>query len=181
MKLTAGIMAALLLGGAGYLIGFGLWSRWGWRRPGGVLTLALVLQSLILMGAGLVVFEQLAAFWYGGLLVFCVLMPMALSALQTRWQQLVPAAELPRLLAQRYRLEWLARLVAFSGSALLVDGLLRPALAWTFWPSWLIDSLGVGAGRPLAVGLGAMGWLLLGALLAPGLLSRWLRPFERCR
>ena len=96
---------ALLLGGAGYLIGFGLWSRWGWRRPGGVLTLALVLQSLILMGAGLVVFEQLAAFWYGGLLVFCVLMPMALSALQTRWQQLVPAAELPRLLAQRYRLE----------------------------------------------------------------------------
>ena len=157
---------ALLLGGAGYLIGFQLWSRWGWRRPSAVLVLALVLQSLILMGAGLVVFERLQAFWYGGLLVFCLLMPMALSALQTRWQQLVPAPELPPLLAQRYRLEWLARLAAFSGSAVLVDGVLRPALAWPHWPSWLIDSLGQGTERPLAVGLGAMGWLLALTLLS---------------
>lgn len=172
---------ALLLGGTGYVVGFLLWSRWGWRRPAAVLAVGLALQSLILMGAGLVVFEQLPAFWYGGLLLFCVLMPMVLSALQTRWQQLVPAAELAPLLAQRYRLEWLARLAAFSGSALLVDGLLRPALSWSFWPSWLISSLGQGPGRPLAVGLGAMGWLLLLALLAPALIARldrnrWLEP-----
>jgi len=159
------LAGALLLGGAGYLIGFQLWSRWGWRYPARVLGLGLVLQSLILMGAGLVVFQDWLAFWYGGLLVFCLLMPVALSALQTRWQQLVPAAELPPLLAQRYRLEWLARLLAFSGSALLVDGVLRPALAWPHWPAWLITSLGEGPGRPLAVGLGVMGWLLLAALV----------------
>lgn len=158
------LAGALLLGGAGYLIGFQLWSCWGWRRPAAVLGLSLVLQSLILMGAGLVVFEDWLAFWYGGLLVFCLLMPMALSALQTRWQQLLPPAELAPLLAQRYRLEWLARLLAFSGSALLVDGLLRPVLAWPHWPGWLIASLGQGPGRPLAVGLGAMGWVLLLAL-----------------
>ncbi|MFM7311923.1 MAG: MFS transporter [Cyanobium sp.] len=167
---------ALMLGGAGYVIGFQLWSRWGWRWPAAVLRLALLLQSLILMGAGLVVFEIRPGFWSGGVLVFCLLMPMALSALQTRWQQLVPPAALPRLLAQRYRLEWLARLLAFSGSALLVDAILRPALAWPHWPTWLIDSLGRGAERPLAVGLGAMGWVLVFTLLAPPLLSRWFSP-----
>ena len=155
---------ALLLAAAGYLLGFQLWSRWAWRRPGSVLPLCLVLQSLILMGAGLVVFQDWLVFWYGGLLTFSLSLPVAYSALQTLWQRLVPADALPQLLAQRYRLEWFARLAAFAGAAALVDGLLRPALAWPFWPQWLTASLGTGPGRPLAVGLGAMGWLLLLAL-----------------
>jgi hypothetical protein len=167
---------ALLVGAAGYLLGLQLWSRWGWRRPAGGLVLSLILQSLILMGAGLVVFQNWLAFWYGGLLVFSLALPLALAALQSRWQQLVPAAELPAVLAQRYRLEWGARLVAFAASAALVDGVLRPALAWPHWPQWLIGSLGQGPGRPLAVGLGAMGWVLLLALLSQW--RGWVRPLR---
>jgi DHA3 family macrolide efflux protein-like MFS transporter len=151
---------ALLLGAVGYLLGYQIWTRWGWRRPRPVLGLGLFLQSLILMGAGLVAFEERLGFWYGGLLLFSLVLPMALAALQTLWQQLVLPEQLPRLLAQRYRLEWLSRLVAFAGSAVLVDRLLRPALGWPHWPAWLIGSLGQGPGRPLAVGLGAMGWVL---------------------
>ena len=167
---------ALLVGAVGYLLGLQLWSCWGWRRPAAGLALSLILQSLILMGAGLVVFQNWLAFWYGGLLVFSLALPLALAALQSRWQQLVPAAELPALLAQRYRLEWGARLVAFAGSAALVDGVLRPALAWPHWPQWLIGSLGQGPGRPLAVGLGAMGWVLLLALLSQW--RGWVRPLR---
>jgi MFS family permease len=167
---------ALLVGAAGYLLGLQLWNRWGWRRPAGCLALSLTLQSLILMGAGLVVFQNWLAFWYGGLLVFSLGLPMALSALQSHWQQLAPPEELPALLAQRYRLEWGARLVAFAGSTALVDGVLRPALAWPHWPQWLIGSLGQGPGRPLAVGLGAMGWVLLLALLSQW--RGWVRPLR---
>ena len=152
---------ALLLGAAGYVLGYQFWTRWGWRHPRPLLGLGLLLQSLILMGAGLVAFEDRLGFWYGGLMVFSLLLPMALAALQTLWQKLAPPEQLSRLLAQRYRLEWLARLVAFAGTAVLVDRLLRPSLAWPHWPAWLIGSLGQGPGRPLAVGLGAMGWVLL--------------------
>lgn len=165
---------ALLVGAAGYLLGLQLWNRWGWRWPFGGLALSLVLQSLILMGAGLVVFQNWLAFWYGGLLVFTMGLPLALAALQSRWQQLAPAAELPALFAQRYRLEWGARLVAFAGSAALVDWVLRPALGWHHWPQWLVGSLGQGPGRPLAVGLGAMGWVLLLVLLSQW--RGWARP-----
>jgi MFS transporter, DHA3 family, macrolide efflux protein len=157
---------ALLLAAGGYLLGFQLWSRWGWRRPALVLPLCLAVQSLILMGAGLLVFENWLLVWYGGLLVFSLSLPLAHAALHTHWQQLAPAAALPQLLAQRYRMEWLARLAAVAGAAALVDGLLRPALTWSFWPPWLTESLGQGPGRPLAVGLGATGWFLLLSLLS---------------
>ena len=164
---------ALLLGAGGYLLGYQLWARWGWRRPAAVLAAGLTLQSLILMGAGLQVFQNWLPFWYGGLLVFSLALPLVLAALQARWQALGPAPELPQLLAQRYRLEWGARLLAFAASPLLVDGLLRPALAWPHWPQWLTLSLGTGSGRPLAVALGAMGWVLLLAWLSQA--RRWMR------
>ena len=51
-------------------------------------------------------------------------------------------------------------LLAFAGTAGVVDGVLRPALLWPHWPQWLIASLGCGPGRALAVGLGATGWIL---------------------
>lgn len=157
---------ALLLGASGYVFGYQLWLRWGWRRPTALLALGLVLQSLMLMGAGLEVFERWPLVWGGGLLVFSLMLPLVLAALQSRWQQLAPPEQLPAVLAQRYRLEWGGRLLAFAVTAPLVDGLLRPALAWSFWPQWLINSLGQGPGRPLAVGLGAVGWVLLIALLS---------------
>jgi DHA3 family macrolide efflux protein-like MFS transporter len=159
------LVPGLLLCGLGYGLGLLLWGRLGWRRPGAVLVICLALQSLILMGAGLLVFEQWLLFWYGGLLVFSLALPLALAALQTRWQHLVAPGQLPHVLSQRYRLEWAARLLAFLSSALLADAVLVPLLTWPGWPGWLVAGLGQGPGRSLAVSLGAMGWVLLLALL----------------
>ncbi len=157
---------ALVVGGLAYGLGLRLW--WAlppklWRRA---LANLLVIQSLALMGAGLVVFEGLIPLWYGGLGGFTLALPVCLAIVQSRWQQLVPVAELPRLLAVRYSLEWLARLAAFSSCALVVDRLLRPALAWPHWPGWLPYALGTGAGRPMAVALGGLGWVLVLALVS---------------
>lgn len=157
----ARLAPSLIVGALGYCCGYLFWTRWFWGRCSISLEFSLVAQSLILMGAGLMVFQDWLVFWYGGLLVFSLGLPLALSALQTRWQQLVSVDLLPQMLAQRYRLEWVARLVAFAISAVLVDGVLRPLLGWPHWPVWLISSLGTGPGRNLAVGLGAMGWVLL--------------------
>jgi hypothetical protein len=157
---------ALVVGGLAYGLGLRLWLALPprlWRRA---LTSLLVIQSLALMGAGLVVFEGLIPLWYGGLGCFTVALPVCLAIVQSRWQQLVPVTELPQLLAVRYALEWLARLAAFSGSALVVDRLLRPALAWSHWPGWLANALGTGPGRPMAVALGGLGWVLVLALVS---------------
>lgn len=164
---------SLVVGALGYCCGYLFWTRWLWGRCSIALECSLVAQSLILMGAGLMVFQDWLLFWYGGLLVFSLGLPLALSALQTRWQQLVEVDLLPQMLAQRYRLEWIARLMAFAISAFIVDGVLRPLLAWPHWPAWLISSLGTGSGRNLAVGLGAMGWVLLLAWLSQR--KTWMR------
>jgi hypothetical protein len=58
----------LLLGAGGDPPGYQLWVRWGWRRPARLLAAGLILQSLILMGAGLQRFQNWLPFWYGGLL-----------------------------------------------------------------------------------------------------------------
>ena len=152
---------ALLVGGLAYGLGFRLYLALPQRLWKRALASVLLLQSLALMGAGLVVFEGLLPVWFGGLGLFSLGLPVGLALVQGRWQQLVPVAELPRLLAVRYGLEWLARLAAFSGCALAVDRLLRPALAWPHWPGWLLQSLGSGPGRPMAVALGGLGWILL--------------------
>lgn len=170
---TSRLGTAMLLGASGYLAGFFLWQRWGWRRPSALLVLGLIIQSLILMGAGLNVFERWIIVWCCGLLAFTMMLPMVLAALQTRWQSLAPVEELPELLAQRYRLEWGARLIAFALSAPLVDGFLGPALHWSFLPGWLTDSLGDGPGRPMAVGLGALGWVLILVLVSQ--MKDWIK------
>jgi hypothetical protein len=165
---------ALVVGGLAYGLGLRLWLALPPRLWGRTLASLLVIQSLALMGAGLVVFEGLIPLWYAGLGCFTLALPVCLAIVQSHWQQLVPVAELPRLLAVRYALDWLARLAAFSGSALIVDQLLRPALAWPHWPGWLPQALGTGPGRPMAVALGGLGWVLVLALVsqavrAPGL------------
>ena len=160
---------ALVVGGLAYGLGLRVWLAHSPRLWGRTLASLLVIQSLALMGAGLVLFEGLIPFWYGGLGCFTLALPICLAIVQSRWQQLVPAAELPRLLAVRYALEWLARLAAFTGSALVVDQLLRPALGWPHWPDWLAAALGTGPGRPMAVALGGLGWVLLLALVSQSL------------
>ena len=155
---------ALLAGGLGYLYGYRLWLRLPAERWAPWWRAALVAQALILMGAGLVLFQGLVLIWFAGLACFSAGLPVALSALQSRWQQGVAPAEMPLLFSARFSLEWGARLLAFGLSGPLVDGLLRPALAWPHWPAWLPQALGTGDGRPMAVGLGAMGWVLMLAL-----------------
>ncbi len=157
---------ALLVGGVAYGLGLRLWLALPPRRWAGALASLLVLQSLALMGAGLVRFESTLPLWYGGLGCFTLALPVCLAIVQSSWQQRVPVADLPRLLAVRYTLDWLARLAAFGGCALVVDRLLRPALAWDQGPSWLLQALGTGPGRPMAVALGGLGWVLLLALIS---------------
>ena len=70
---------ALLVGAAGYMLGLQLWSRSGWGRQVAGLVLSLILQSLTLMVAGLVVFQNWLPFWYGGLLVFSLALPLELA------------------------------------------------------------------------------------------------------
>ena len=165
---------ALAVGGLGYGLGVLLWT---WRRPSRPLAWlrpAVALQAWVLIGAGLVVFERWQPVWWLALLLFSAALPISLAALQCLWQQRLRPEEQAPTFALRYSLEWGGRLLGLSGLALLADGLLRPALAWTFWPAWLLEGLGQGPGRPMAVALGAAGWVLLltllrqsGALAAP--------------
>lgn len=152
---------ALLVGGVGYGVGLGLWT---WRRPCRPLVwlrVALGLQGCVLIGAGLVVFEQWQPIWWLGVLVFSLGIPINLAALQVLWQQQVSKPDQPRCFAVRLTLESWARLVGFLGLAALVDGLIRPALSWPIWQAWMLQSLGTGPGRPMAMALGLAGWLLL--------------------
>ena len=87
--------------------------------------------------------------------------PINLAALQVLWLQRVRVPDQPRCFAVRLTLESWARLVGFLGLAALVDGLIRPALSWPIWPVWLLQSLGTGPGRPMAMALSMAGWLLL--------------------
>ena len=152
---------ALAVGAAGYVVGLRLWSRVPRRRWVPTLLTVLSLQSWILIGAGLVVFEALPWIWFSAVALFSVGLPITLAALQSLWQAWIPVDDQPRLFAARYSLEWGARLVAFASAALLVDRILRPALGLSFWPAWLTETLGTGLGRPMPVAMGAVGWVLL--------------------
>ena len=152
---------ALVVGGVGYGLGVMLWA---WRRPQAPLRwlqIGIWIQGWVLIGAGLVVFERLPVVWWLGLLVFSAAIPLNLAALQLLWQQRVSGPEQPGRFAVRLSLDAWSRLLGFVGLAALVDALIRPALAWSIWPQWLLQSLGTGAGRPMAMALGLSGWLLL--------------------
>jgi len=155
----------LLVGAGGFLLGLMAWQRVQRRHWPAALLSVLAFQSVILIGAGLVVFEGLPVFWFFGLAVFSAGVPVGGAALQSLWQAVIPLEQQPRLFAARYALEWGARLAAFASSAVLVDRLLSPAMTWTFWPAWIRETMGSSAGRPMAIGLWAVGWLLLGVLV----------------
>jgi len=159
---------ALAAGLGGYLVGLRLWAFQPPQRWVPLLHGALSCQILILMGAGLVVFQGQLVVWLLGVAVFSAGVPISLAAVQGLWQQRIPLEQQPAVFAARYAVEWSARLAGTLLAATLVDLLIRPALRWP-WPSWLLETLGTGAGRPMALGLGATGWLLL-------LLTAWAAP-----
>ncbi len=157
---------ALILAALGYIVGFKVWSYWAWQWPGVVLVAGLFAQSLILMGSVFVLFNRLLLIWSIGVFLFCASLPLALAALQCRWQRSVPLAGLPDLLSQRLRLEWIARLSAFAAVAVLVDKLMNPLFQSIDLPNALIQILVVDAGRPFAAALGLQGAILFAAVLA---------------
>jgi hypothetical protein len=158
---SARLGMALFVGALGYGLGVGLWA-WGRpARPLRWLRVALVIQAWVLIGAGLVVFEQWQPIWWLGIFVFSAGIPVTLAALQVMWQHQVPAGDQPSRFAVRLTLDAWARLLGFVGLAALVDGFIRPALTWSLWPRWLLEALGTGPGRPMAMALGLAGWLLL--------------------
>ena len=156
---------AVVIGAGGFGLGMVCWRGVQRHHWASALLSALAFQCVVLIGAGLVVFEGLPWIWFFGLALFSAGVPVVGAALQCLWQAVIPVEQQPRLFAARYALEWGARLTAFSSSALVVDRLLQPAMSWTFWPTWIRETMGSSAGRPMAIGLWAVGWLLLVVLV----------------
>lgn len=155
------LMAALALAGIGYGAGLWLWARVpraSWLQ---VLRRVLLLQAVLLTGAGLVCFQDWLWVWFAAVALFATGVPIALGALQSLWLSWVPQRLQPRLFAGRYALEWGARLGALLGVSLLADGVIAPLICAGGWPSWFLDAVGRGPGRPAAMALGLLGWCLL--------------------
>lgn len=163
------LSGAMALGGLFYLLGTRLWARcWATAQPAAwplLLGRALLLQGVLLTGCGLLIFQArtgpLAVVWFAAVAAFGLAVPLVLAALQALWQWQIPAAQQPRLFAGRYSLEACARLVALLGITALADRVLAPALSWPLWPAWLLSALGTGAGRPIAMALGLLGWIVI--------------------
>ena len=164
--------AVLLASGCGYLLGFAAW-RWRlgryWQQA---LLGALLIQALILMGAGLEIFARQDAIWLGAVMVFGCGLPVVTAALHQAWVELAPREALPRYFSLRYGCEWSTRLVAFFAVPLMVDRLLSPALSWSIWPVWLLEVLGTGPGRVMAIAMGGLGLLIVMGLGLRGFLFR---------
>jgi len=119
----------LVLGSGGYLVGFMAW-RLGlglsWQRSGNLL---LLLQGLILLGAGVPALAQQQQLWWAGVFGFSVGLPVVTAALHQAWVTLAQQSDPPRVFALRYGSEWSSRLVAFLGVPLVVDRLVRPGVS----------------------------------------------------
>jgi MFS family permease len=155
------LMAALALAGIGYGAGIWLWARVPRASWLPVLRRVLLLQAVLLTGAGLVCFQDSLWLWFAAVALFGTGVPLALGALQSLWLWWVPQGLQSRLFAGRYALEWGARLGALLGVSLLADGVIAPLIRDGAWPSWLLDALGRGPGRPAAMAIGLLGWCLL--------------------
>jgi hypothetical protein len=103
----------------------------------------------------------MAVVWFAAVAAFGLAVPLVLAALQALWQWQIPPAQQPRLFAGRNSLEACSRLVGLLGISALADRVLPPALWWPHWPSWLPAVLGTGAGRPVAMALGLLGWIMI--------------------
>jgi MFS family permease len=159
------LSVALAVGAGGYGLGMIAWQAVQHRRWALLLLSALAVQSVILIGAGLVVFEELPMIWFAGLALFSAGVPIVGAALQCLWQAAITLDQQPRLFAARFALEWGARLSAFFSSAIVVDRLVQPAMSWTLWPIWIKETMGFSAGRAMAIGIFVVGWLLLVVLV----------------
>ena len=155
------LMAALALAGIGYGAGLWLWARVPQASWLALLRRVLLLQAVLLTGAGLVCFQDWFWLWFAAVALFAIGVPVALGGLQSLWLWWVPQGLQSQLFTGRYALEWGARLGALLGVSLLADGVIAPLIRVGVWPSWLLDAFGRGPGRPAAMAIGLLGWCLL--------------------
>ncbi|WP_320675167.1 MFS transporter [Prochlorococcus sp. MIT 1341] len=150
------ILAAIL----GYLLGLLAWQTQIGNYWKGIWQKMIYIQALILMGAGLQIFESTTLIWFAGVFIFSGGIPIVMSSIQQIWSHIALPKDLPRFFAIRYAFEWSARLIAFITVSIGVDQLIQPVLLSANLPPWIKLSLGTGEGRAIAVALGAMGWVL---------------------
>ena len=118
----------LILGCAGYAGGYVLWRVWlgrQWWLSGRWL---LLIQGLILLGAGIPAVAAVDGLWFAGVFAFSLGLPVVTAALHQAWVTLAQREDPSRVFALRYGCEWSSRLLAFLSVSLLVDGLVRPQL-----------------------------------------------------
>jgi len=155
------LSSTLVVSGMGYGLGVLLWS---WRRPSRPLDWLLwgaLIQSALLIGNALVVFEHLPPIWWLGILLFSLSTPIIMAALQVLWLEQVASRDQPSCFALRFSLEWWSRIVGFVGLSALADVFVGPMLRWQALPGWLASGVGSGPGRPMALTLAIGGWVLL--------------------
>ncbi len=143
----------------GYVIGVSIWSRFGMSQRAVIFFYAECVQSVVLMGAGLQIFQDLSIVWLGGVLAYSIAIPIVCSAQQYQWQLNLPQDSRTRYLAAVNGAVWISRIVAFVLVAFLVDRLLSEVSAWLALPGWLQFAIGTDVGRPMALALCGLGWL----------------------
>lgn len=150
---------ALIMVLLGYVIGLYLWSALNLsRRPLFVLG-AECAQSVVLIGAGLQVFQDLYFVWLAGVLGYSIAIPIVCSAQQFQWQLNLPQQSRAKYLAALNSVVWISRIAAFVLVGFVVDRLLIHASVWLSSPGWLQVAIGADPGRPIAMALCGLGLL----------------------
>ena len=162
---AARMAAVLLLGCAGYIGGYLIWLVWLGRRWWLSGRWMLVVQALILLGAGMPSLAGVDGLWFAGVFAFSLGLPVVTAALHQAWVSLAQKEDPSHVFALRYGCEWSSRLFAFLSVSLLADRLVRPQLE-SIHPEGLVT------GQALALLLSGLGLVLIMAL---GLDRSWRR------
>ena len=117
----------------------------------------LLIQGLILLGAGIPWLAGVDGLWFVGVFAFSVGLPVVTAALHQAWVTLAQKEDPSRVFALRYGCEWSSRLFAFLNLSLLADHLVRPQLE-SLHPDVLFN------GQALALLLSGLGLVVMMAL-----------------
>jgi len=150
---------ALIVVFIGYIVGLRVWFWLGSASRGPIVFYAECIQAVVLVGAGLQVFQDFSFFWVWGILAFSIGIPIVCSVHQYRWQLELPQNAKASYLTAVNSVVWVARILAIFSVTLVVDRLLIPAIAWRSLPQWLQIVIGTDAGRGMALAICGLGLL----------------------
>ena len=151
----------LIIAIVGYLLGLACWNFIPVHSLKKYLFISITIQSLILMGSGLIFFENKINLWMLAVFSFSLLLPIVTSNIQHFWCNLTPKSYLTDIFAIRYAGEWSSRILSFLLVSFLVNNFIKPFLFHPNLPIWMRLALGNESGREIAVSLGLTGWLLI--------------------